>query len=72
MNLNEGRMSESVRAEIAEINSRIEDQEDPRDCIQLVREKMRTHEQRGEAIPDDLRRLERTLLTECNAQSQGR
>lgn len=65
-------MSDLVKAEIAEINSRIEDQDDPRNCIQLVREKMRKHEQRGEAVPDDLRRLERALIAECNAESQGR
>ncbi len=68
----EGAMLESVKAEIAEINSRIEETEDPREGYQLVREKIRSHELRGEAIPDDLRRLERSLLTECNAESQGR
>ena len=68
----EGAMSQTMKAEIVEINSRIEEAEDPRECYQLVREKIRTHELRGEAIPDDLRRLERVLLTECNAESQGR
>lgn len=65
-------MAQAVMEEIAEINSRIEESEDPRECYQLVREKIRTHEMRGEAIPDDLKRLERALLTECNSQSQGR
>lgn len=65
-------MSNSVAAEIAEINTRIEEASDPRDCIRLVRETMRLHEQRGESIPEDLQRLERALLAECNAASQGR
>ncbi|MGD9670649.1 MAG: hypothetical protein AB7U75_16645 [Hyphomicrobiaceae bacterium] len=65
-------MAQADIAEIAEINSRIEQTEDPRECYQLVREKIKTRELRGEAIPDDLRRLERVLLTECNAESQGR
>lgn len=68
----EGAMSQADTEEIAEINSRIEETEDPRACYQLVREKIKTRELRGEAIPDDLRRLERALLTECNAASQGR
>jgi len=58
--------------EIAEINSHIEATEDPSECYRLVREKIKRHELRGEMIPDDLRRLEDALLTECNAQSQGR
>ena len=65
-------MSQTVKAEIAEINSRMDETGDPRDCYRLVREKIRSHEQRGEMIPDDLRRLERSLLAECNAESQGR
>ena len=65
-------MTQNEKAEIAEINSHIEDNDDPRDCYQLVREKIRTHEQKGEMIPEDLRRLERTLFAECNAASQGR
>lgn len=65
-------MMEMLKAEIAEINSRIESSDDPRECYQLVREKIRLHEARGEKIPEDLRRLERTLMTECNAESQGR
>lgn len=72
MEWNEGTMTESVKSEIAEINSSIENEDDPRACIRLVREKIRTHEMRGEAIPDDLRRLERALQTQCNAESQGR
>lgn len=65
-------MTKNEEVEIAEINSKIEELEDPRACYRLVREKIRTHEQKGERIPEDLRRLERTLLNECNAESQGR
>lgn len=72
MAISEGEMAQVDRDEIAEINSRIEEAEDPRECYQLVREKIKMRERRGESVPDDLLRLERTLLTECNAQSQGR
>lgn len=60
------------KSEIAEINTKLEMSEDPRDCYRLVREKIKRHEQNGEMIPEDLRRLERSLLAECNAESQGR
>lgn len=65
-------MTRTEQVEIAEINTTIEEAEDPRASYRLVREKIRTHEQRGERVSEDLRRLERTLLAECNAASQGR
>ncbi len=37
-------MMEMLKAEIAEINSRIESSDDPRECYQLVREKIRLHD----------------------------
>ncbi|MCB1507136.1 MAG: hypothetical protein KDJ47_19400 [Hyphomicrobiaceae bacterium] len=65
-------MTQIEKAEIAEINSSIEELGDPRACYKLVRDKIKTHEMKGEIISDDLRRLERVLLNECNAASQGR
>lgn len=65
-------MTKIDAAEIAEINTKLEMSDDPRDCYRLVREKIKRHEVRGEMIPEDLRRLERSLLAECNAESQGR
>lgn len=65
-------MTKIDTAEIAEINSKWDMAEDPRDCYRLVREKIKRHESRGEIIPEDLRRLERSLLAECRAESQGR
>lgn len=51
--------------EIAEINSRIEESEDFRECYQLVCEKIKTREVLGNPVLDDLRRLERVLVIEC-------
>lgn len=59
-------------SEVAEINERLEASEDPRECYRLVRERIAERKTRGEMIPEDLVRLERTLFAECNAQSQGR
>lgn len=61
-----------VAEEVAEINSRMEQVDDPRECYRLVKERMAEHRARGEAIPSDLVLLERALLAECNAASQGR
>ena len=72
MGRSEGEMTIVDVAEISEINSRIEESEDFRECYQLVCEKIKTRESRGESVPDDLRRLERVLVTECHAESQGR
>ncbi len=65
-------MSEQMQSEIAEINHRIDELQDPRDCYALVQDRIRTYRSRGTAVPDDLQRLERQLMTECMAQSQGR
>lgn len=65
-------MSDQMQSEIAEINGQMEAIEDPRQCYALVQERIRTYRARGITIPDDLARIERQLLTECLAESQGR
>lgn len=46
--------------------------EDPRRCYALVKDRIRACRDQGRAVPDDLFRLERLLMTECLAESQGR
>jgi hypothetical protein len=65
-------MSDQMQSEIAELNHRMEELEDPRDCYALVKERINTYRSSGERVPDDLTRMERQLMTECMAQSQGR
>lgn len=65
-------MSEDLLREIAEVNGRIDDLEDPRVCYAMIQERIRLCEKQGEAVPDDLHRLEKSLLTECLSESQGR
>ncbi len=64
--------SEQMQAEIAEISNRIDSIDDPRQCYALVKERIRKHKEQGDIIPDELARMERMLLVECLAESQGR
>ncbi len=65
-------MSEQMQSEIAEINQTIEQIDDPRRCYALVQERIRKFRQAGNVVPDDLARIERQLMVECLAESQGR
>lgn len=65
-------MSNQMQSEIAEISGQMEALEDPRQCYALVQERIRRYRDRGVTPPDELARMERQLLTECLAESQGR
>lgn len=65
-------MTEEVQRDVAEVNGRIDESEDPRVCYQMVQERIQRLRQAGEEIPEDLYMLERNLLTECLSESQGR
>jgi chorismate mutase len=65
-------MSDQMQSEIAEINQKIEQIDDPRRCYALVQERIRKLRQAGRMVPDDLARIERQLMVECLAESQGR
>ena len=54
------------------VNQMDQSEDDPRHCYALVQQRIREYRQSGENIPDDLVRMERRLMTECMAQSQGR
>lgn len=59
--------------EIADLVQQMEQTEDdPRRCYALVKQRIAECRQMGANVPDDLVRLERTLMTECLAESQGR
>ena len=65
-------MSNQMQSEIAEINQRIEQIDDPRRCYALVQEKIQRLRQSGTGVPEDLKRIERQLMADCLAESQGR
>ncbi|MEZ5899447.1 MAG: hypothetical protein R3D51_08130 [Hyphomicrobiaceae bacterium] len=61
------------QVEIADLVQQMEQSEDdPRRCYALVQQRIRECRQSGSNVPDDLRRLERALMEECLAESQGR
>lgn len=65
--------SQMSSGDIADLVHQMEQSEDdPRACYALVKERISAYRSRGNAVPDDLARMEKTLMTECMAASQGR
>ncbi len=67
-------MSEQMGGgDIADLVQQMEQSEDdPRRCYALVKQRISEYRQSGNDIPDDLVRMERTLMVECMQESQGR
>ncbi len=65
-------MNAEVVQEVAELNGLIDEIDDPRECYAAVCDCIKKHRDAGEEIPEDLHRLEKVMLTECLAESQGR
>lgn len=67
-------MSEQMGGgDIAQLVQQMEQSEDdPRQCYAMVKQRISEYRQSGNEVPDDLVRMERTLMVECMQQSQGR
>ena len=65
-------MTEQMQAEIAELNHRLDEIDDPRRSFALVQERIRNYRRRGQAVPEALALMERRLAAECRIESQGR
>lgn len=65
-------MSNQMQGEIAQLNSELEQTDDPRECYAKVLAKIRRYRQAGIKVPDDLALIEKRLVAECMAASQGR
>ncbi len=65
-------MTEQMQAEIAELNHRLEEIDDPRRSYAIVQEKIRACRTHGQQVPEALALMERTLAIECRLESQGR
>jgi len=65
-------MSEQMQSEIAQLSGQLDQIDDPREGYALVQERIRTYRSTGDRVPDALSLMERQLLRECLAQSQGR
>ncbi len=65
-------MSDQMQAEIADLNVRLDQIDDPRQCWVMLQEKIDQMKSAGWVIPEDIKLMERQLMTECLAESQGR
>jgi hypothetical protein len=65
-------MSEQMQSEIAELNSRFDELDDPRAQYAILKDRIKTYRSRGAAVPEALQRMERILMHECLQESQGR
>jgi hypothetical protein len=65
-------MSIQMQGEIAQLNSELELTDDPREGYVKVQAKIRGYRQAGIKVPDDLMLIEKRLVAECLAASQGR
>jgi hypothetical protein len=58
--------------DIAVLMTALDAHDDPRDAYALVQERIREYRSAGWSVPDELIRVERTMVTEFMAESQGR
>lgn len=65
-------MTEQMQAEIAELNTRLEQIDDPRRSYAMVLERIHAYRVRGQQVPEPLALMERRLARECLIESQGR
>jgi hypothetical protein len=65
-------MPNQMQSEIAELNIELEQTDDPREAYAKVQAKIRRYRQAGMKVPEDLALIEKRLMTECMAASQGR
>jgi hypothetical protein len=64
--------AEAGGADIAVLLTSIDDHDDPRDAYALVQERIREYRSAGWMVPEELIRVERSMMTEFMAESQGR
>ena len=66
------RKAEKLYQDYKVLINEIEDKDDPREAFAMVQSRIREYRSAGWAVPDDLIRVERHLMTEFMAESQGR
>jgi hypothetical protein len=59
-------------ADIAVLLTSLDDHDDPRDAYALLQERIREYRSAGWSVPEELIRIERSMMTEFMAESQGR
>lgn len=66
------RKTEKLYEDFSGLMTEIEAKDDPRDAFALVQDRIQEYRSAGWAVPEDLVRVERTMLTDFMAESQGR
>lgn len=66
------RKTEKLYEDFSGLMTEIEAQDDPRDAFALVQDRIQEYRSAGWAVPEDLVRVERTMMTDFMAESQGR
>ena len=64
--------SKDAGSDIAVLLTAIDDHDDPRDAYAMVQERIREYRSSGWLVPEELIRVERSMMTEFMAESQGR
>ena len=67
-----GRKTEKLYEDFTVLMGEIETMADPREAYAVVQDRIREYRSAGWAVPDDLMRVERTMMTEFMSESQGR
>ncbi|HWK33094.1 MAG TPA: hypothetical protein VNR51_05390 [Hyphomicrobium sp.] len=65
-------MSNQMQGEIAQLSWELEQTDDLREGYAKVQAKIRGYRQAGMRVPEELTLLEKQLVAECMAASQGR
>jgi hypothetical protein len=58
--------------DMAVLMTALDAHDDPRDAYALVQERIREYRSAGWSVPEELIRVERSMVTEFMAESQGR
>jgi hypothetical protein len=64
--------SKDAGSDIAVLLTAIDDHDDPRDAYAMVQDRIREYRSAGWSVPEELIRVERSMMTEFMAESQGR
>jgi hypothetical protein len=65
-------MTNQMQSEIAQLNVELEQTDDPREAYAMVLAKIARYRQAGQKVPEELALIEKRVVHECMAASQGR
>ena len=66
------RKTEKLYEDFSSLMSEIQAKDDPREAFAIVQDRIQEYRSAGWAVPDDLVRVERTMMTDFMSESQGR